>query len=133
MFENGGPVTKIIDPSRHAVLDYATAGTFFTLAARYRNTNRAASTLAFINGASVLLLSLFTDYPGGVIRKLSFRTHGMVDAIQASMSALGPALFGFAGTPEAKVFYAQAAAETGVIMATDFSATDTFDGRLAGD
>src|SRR3954466_9552906 len=90
-------VTKIINPAQHAVLDYATAGTFFALAARYRNVNRAASTLALLNGMSVLMLSLFTDYPGGVIRTLSFRTHGVMDAVQAAMSAAGPALFGFAG------------------------------------
>jgi len=127
-------VTRIINPAQHAVLDYATAGTFFALAARYHNVNRAASTLALLNGMSVLMLSLFTDYPGGVIRKLSFKTHGVMDAVQAAMSAAGPALFGFADTPEARVFYSQAAAETGVIMSTDFSGgIDRYQAELAGE
>lgn len=127
-------MTRMINPAQHAVLDYATAGTFFALAARYRNVNRAASTLAMLNGMSVLMLSLFTDYPGGVIRKISFRTHGVMDAVQAAMSAAGPALFGFAGTPEALVFYSQAAAETGVIMSTDFSdRRDLYRAELAGE
>ena len=112
---------KLIGPKSHAVLDYATAGTFFALAARYRETNPAASLLAFVNGAAVLGLSLLTDYPGGLFPAVSFRTHGVVDAIQAAMSATGPALMGFADTPEARVFYSQAATETAVIAATDFS------------
>lgn len=115
---------KFIDPSRHAVLDYATAGTFLAMAAYYRETHPRASALALINGASVLLLSLFTDYPGGLFRTISFRTHGIMDAVQAGMSVTGPALFGFAGDPEAKMFYSQAAVESSVIAATDFSATE---------
>jgi hypothetical protein len=127
-------VTRIIDPAKHAVLDYATAATFFALGVSFRNRNRAASTLAFLNGASVLLLSLFTDYPGGLVKKLSFRTHGVMDAVQAGMSAAGPALFGFAGTAEARTFYSQALAETGVIMATDFSGgLDYTQAQLAGE
>jgi hypothetical protein len=112
---------KPIDPVRHAVLDYATAGTFLAMAAYYRRNRPDASTLALLNGASILLLSLLTDYPGGVFRTVSFRTHGVVDRFLAGMAAAGPALFGFADESEARMFYAQAAAETGVIMATDFT------------
>src|SRR4051812_49975922 len=100
----------MINPAQHAVLDYATAGTFFALAARYRNVNRAASTLAMLNGMSVLMLSLFTDYPGGVIRKISFRTHGVMDAVQAAMSAAGAPPFWVAGAPPTPAFFFPAAA-----------------------
>jgi hypothetical protein len=114
-------VAKIIDPARHAMLDYATAGTFFALAAYYRNRHRRASSLALLNGAAIVALSVLTDYPGGLIRTFSFRTHGAVDVALTALTAAGPALFGFADTPEARVFYSQAAAETAVVMATDFS------------
>jgi hypothetical protein len=69
-------------------------------------------------------LSLLTDYPGGVWRKLSFETHGVVDAMQAAMTAAGPALLGFASDPEAQVFHAQAALETGIIAATRWNDGD---------
>lgn len=111
-------VPKFIDPGTHAVLDYLTAGGFFALGFSLMNRNRRAAGLAFVNGAAVLGLSLLTDYPGGVWRKVSFETHGMVDAMQAAMTASGPALLGFAGEPEAQVFHAQAALETGIIAAT---------------
>ena len=114
-------VPKVIDARSHAVLDYATAATFFTLGYTMRDRHPRASALAFANGAAVLLVSLFTDYPGGVFRRLSFEGHGMMDVLQAGMSACGPAVLGFGSDPEAQPFYAQAALEAGVIAATDFS------------
>ena len=114
-------VPKVIDARTHAVLDYLTAGSFLAMGFAWMNRHPRASTLAFINGASVLAASLLTDYPGGVWRTLSFRTHGMLDVMQASMSATMPALLGFGSDPEAQFFHAQAALEAGVIAATDFS------------
>jgi len=87
---------RVISPTQHAMLDYGVAATFLTMAARYRDSNRAAARLALVNGAMVLGVSLFTDYPGGVWRKLSFKTHGILDGVQAALAGLGPVLFGFA-------------------------------------
>ena len=114
-------VPKVIDPTTHAVLDYLTAGSFLAMGAALMRKHPRASTLAFINGASVLAASLLTDYPGGVWRKLSFRTHGMLDVMQASMAASMPAIMGFGSDPEAQFFHAQAALEAGILAATDFA------------
>ena len=65
---------------------------------------------------------MLTNYPGGVFRVLSFRTHRTGDMVQAALAGLGPMLFGFADEPEAKYFYGQAASEVGVIAATDWNA-----------
>jgi len=70
----------------------------------------------------VLGMSLFTDYPGGVFRKLSFRAHRTGDIVQAALAGFGPALFGFAEDREAAYFYGQALSEAGVIAATDWNA-----------
>jgi hypothetical protein len=113
--------TNTISPAQHAILDYSVATTFFTLGAHYKGRNNAAATLAFINGAMVLGMSLFTDYPGGVWRRISFKTHRTLDGVQAAMTALGPLVLGFANTPEAKTFYAQATSEVGVIAMTDWN------------
>jgi hypothetical protein len=112
---------KPINPEQHAVADYATAGSFLVAAGYYRNRHREASMLALTNAAAIVLLSMCTDYPGGVFRRLSFRTHGMVDGVLTALCAGGPLLFGFAHEPEAWTFYGHAAAETAVISATDFS------------
>ena len=115
-------VPKILDARGHAVMDYLTAGTFLTLGFVFRRRNTRASTLAFIHGASVLLTSLMTDYPGGVWRTISFKTHGALDVTQAALVALGPTMLGFADEPEAQVFHGQAFLEGGVIAATNWNA-----------
>jgi hypothetical protein len=111
---------KVISPGSHAVLDYGVAGTYLAMGLRLLTRHRRAATLAFLNGGMVLAVSLFTDYPGGVWRKIPFPVHGKLDAGQAALAGLGPALFGFAEDREAQFFYSQAASEVGVIAATDW-------------
>lgn len=117
-------VPKVINPTTHAVLDYLTAGTFIAMGFGLMNRNRRAAGLAFVNGIAVLGLSIMTDYPGGVFKTLSFRTHGTVDMLQAGMTALGPTMLGFASEPEAQMFHAQAAVEAAVVAATDWNNTE---------
>jgi hypothetical protein len=113
---------KRISPAQHAVLDYSVAATFFALGAKFSGRHPAAAALAFINGGMVLGMSLLTAYPGGIWPRISFKTHGMLDCVQAALAGAGPVLFGFAGDPEAKAFYAQATSEVGVIAMTDWKA-----------
>jgi len=115
-------VPKTIGPGKHAMLDYGVAFTFFSLAAKFWNSHRPAATLAIINGAMVLGVSMCTDYPGGLWRKISFPMHGALDVMQAATAGLGPVLMGFGSDPEAKTFYGQALSEVGVIAATDWHA-----------
>jgi len=116
-------IRPVISPGQHAVLDYGVAGTFFAVGFSLLDKHRPAATLAFVNGAMVLGMSLLTDYPGGLYRKLSFHTHRTGDIVQAALAGLGPALLGFGNDPEAKYFYGQALSEAGVIAATDWDAT----------
>ena len=116
-------VPKVVGPSGHAILDYLSAGSFIAMGFGLMNRNRSAANLAFCNGLAVLGLSLMTDYPGGVFRTISFKTHGAIDALQAGMTALGPTMLGFADEPEAQFFYAQAALEAAAVAATDWDAT----------
>ena len=115
-------MTAVISPAQHAMLDYGVAATFFGIGAALWNRHRPAARLAFMNGAMVLGMSMLTNYPGGVYRRLSFKTHRTGDIVQAALAGFGPALFGFSGDPEAKYFYGQAASEVGVIAATDWNA-----------
>jgi len=114
------PVPKTISPAKHAMLDYGVAATFLSMGFRFKGRNNAAAALAFINGGMVLGMSMATDYPGGVWKKISFQTHGVLDIVQAALAGFGPLLFGFAVSGDAKPFYAQAASEVGVIAATDW-------------
>jgi hypothetical protein len=115
-------VPKMISPGAHAVLDYGVASSYFGLWAKMHNQHRAAAGLACLNGCMVLGLALLTNYPGGVFKTLSFKTHRTMDWVQAGIAGFGPLLLGFADDPEAAPFYAQAASEVGVIAATDWEA-----------
>ena len=116
---------KPISPGRHAILDYGVAAAFIAYGLSTMSRHRKAAGLAFLNGGMVLGMSMLTDYPGGVIRKLSFRGHRRGDIMQAALAGLGPLLFGFSRDPEAKFFYKQAMSEVGVIAATDWDAPST--------
>ena len=115
-------ITRVISPAQHAILDYGVAATFLAFGFSVLSRHRAAAALAFVNGTMVLGMSLLTDYPGGVFRTLSFRSHRTGDIAQAALAGLGPILFGFGNDPEAKYFYGQAVSEAGVIAATDWDA-----------
>jgi hypothetical protein len=113
---------KPISPAGHAMLDYGVAATFFAFGFSVLSRHRSAAALAFVNGAMIVGLSMLTDYPGGVFRTLSFKTHRTGDIVQAAFAGFGPILFGFADDAEAKYFYGQAASEAAVIAATDWDA-----------
>jgi hypothetical protein len=116
-------VPKVIGPAQHAALDYGVTATYLLMGSRFLGNHKRAATLAFINAGMVLGVSLMTDYPGGVWKRIPFPMHGALDMVQAAVAGFGPVLMGFAGDPEAKAFYGQAVSEVGVVAATDWHAT----------
>lgn len=116
------PVPKIITPAMHAVADYSAAASLACLGMYLRDRNPTLAMFAFVNAGLVMMTSLMTRYPGGVIPAMSFKTHGMMDAVQGALLAAGPALLGHADDPDAKLFYGQAALEMSVVAATDWEA-----------
>jgi hypothetical protein len=120
--ENLPSIPRMISPGAHAVLDYGVASTYFALWAQLKDRHSTAAGLACVNGCMVLALALFTNYPGGVFRTLSFKTHRTMDWAQAALAGIGPLLLGFGDEPEAAPFYTQAMSEVGVIAATDWEA-----------
>jgi hypothetical protein len=119
-FLRGGAAPRVIDRRTHAVLDYLTTSYFLILAAYFWDSNKRASATALINGGAVLGVSMFTDYPGAIARKIPFETHGKIDLMQAGMAAGLPLLHGFATDAAAMPFKMQALNEVVVVMATDW-------------
>ncbi len=118
-FDNQIP--GVIDAKAHSVIDYVHVVTNFAVAALLWKKNRKAAYAAAGLGAGVLLNTLMTDYPLGVFRVWSFRTHGIQDYGGAAASAALPTLLGFADRPEAWFFHIQGAAETGIAALSDYS------------
>lgn len=112
---------KVISPQLHAVLDYAFAGSFFLIAAGQWKRNRRAAMASLIYGSATAINALVTDYPGGVSRLMSYRTHGRFDAGLAVVTASTPQVLGFPNAREARLFSAFALAETLVTGMTDYN------------
>src|SRR3954463_316754 len=107
-FLRGGATPRVIDRRTHAVLDYLTTSYFLILAAYFWDSNKRAAATALINGGAVLGVSMFTDYPGALDRRIPFETHGKIDMMQASMAAGLPTLLGFGSDAAALPFRMQA-------------------------
>ena len=120
-------VPKVIGPKAHAVIDYAVAGSFFAMGAFFWSRHKRAAISSFICGGAVTINSVLTDYPGGVWKKLSFETHGKVDAGLVGAAGSMPGLMGFSDDDEAKFFRFQALTEAAVTAMTDFHAMDRTD------
>ena len=114
---------KVIDARTHGVIDYCHAAFFLTLGFALSRRNPRASLASFLTGGFVLVQSLLTDYPLGATSTISFETHGKLDAGFAALSPLMPAMFGFSGTPAARVFQANAVVEGSVAATTNFDST----------
>lgn len=112
---------KVISPTTHAVADYAIAGVFFLAAARLWKRHRRAAMGSLLCGGAKAANALLTDYPGGVAGRISYRTHGRIDAGIAGITASTPMWMGFSGEPEARLFSIQALAETVISGMTDYA------------
>jgi hypothetical protein len=113
---------KVLGPATHTVIDYSVAGLFFTAGILFWKRHKSASLSALLCGSGVLLNSLFTDYPGGVVPAISFETHGRIDIGLAALATAIPGLMDFSSDAQARFFEATAIAETLATGFTDYRA-----------
>jgi hypothetical protein len=86
---------KIISPKGHAIIDYATAGTFAVLAGLFWGRHKRAALAAIISGGTQLTAALLTERPIGIAHAINLRTHVKIDfALAAAITSL-PSLMGF--------------------------------------
>ena len=95
---------KVISPRTHAIIDYAMAASFFGMAAFFGRRNKRAAVSALLCGAAETITSLCTDYPGGVVREINFKTHGTIDFALSGLAASLPGMLRFNDEPGSKVF-----------------------------
>lgn len=88
---------RIIPTKIHGYLDYLVGALLIAAPWLFDFARGGAETwIPVILGASAIVYSLFTDYEMGVLRKLSMRTHLMLDLMSGILLAASPWLFGFA-------------------------------------
>lgn len=65
------------------------------VAAHQWKRNRKAAIGALLNGGTALGNAMLTNYPGGLVPLISFRTHARIEAVQAAMAGAMPEVLGF--------------------------------------
>jgi hypothetical protein len=98
---------KVISPKTHAIIDYATAATFFAGAAMFWKNHKRAAIASLVCGAAEFGTVLMTDIPGGAADFIDLDTHLKIDAGLAAGLQTLPTLLGFGGDPRAWFFRAQ--------------------------
>lgn len=114
---------KVINPKAHAMIDYATAASFFGMAALFWNRNKRAAVSSLICGAAETITAMLTDYPGGVTDAISFETHGSIDFGMSGLVASLPDMMRFSNGSESRFFRVQGIALAVVTGLTDFTGT----------
>jgi hypothetical protein len=120
------PLPRMISPKAHAVTDFIVIGSFLATAAWFWRRSKRAALAALICAAADLSVSLLTDYPGGVKKSISFRTHGEIDLGLAAMAATMPEFLAFKDENEKKFFLTQGALMTAVTQLTKFPNQPTY-------
>ncbi len=114
---------SVISPTGHAIADYASAAGFLAFGAwAWRHRRRAALASVLCGGFQIAAAAL-SDYPGGISKHLSFRSHGRIDVGFAAMVGTMPDYMGFKDADEARFFRMQAIALAAVTGLTDFTGT----------
>jgi hypothetical protein len=112
---------KVITPKAHAIIDYAMAASFFGMAAFFWRRNKRAAVSALVCGVAETVTALCTDYPGGVVKEISYETHGTIDFGLSGMVASLPDMLRFADDPESRFFRMQGLGLATVTGLTDFT------------
>ncbi len=121
---------NVISPRAHGFIDYPHSALFLAAGLMFWKKNKRAAIAALATGGFVLVQSLLTDYPLGVVPVLSFRTHGRMDTALVGASFGIPRFGGFADTPEAWLFKINGVAEAFVVAMTDFNSARAHEERI---
>jgi hypothetical protein len=78
----------------HAIADYAVAGTLIVVAAAVGGSTEAVAAGVVIGGV-VLVVSMLTKYPLGVVKVLPFTVHSAGDYLAAALLVVSPFALGF--------------------------------------
>lgn len=112
---------KVISAKSHSIIDYIHAGTNLAMGVVFLRRERRASIAAFALGGGVLANALMTDYPLGVFRLYSFRTHGILDYGVAAATAAMPNLLRMEDGVARRYFQLQGSGESAIAGLTDYS------------
>lgn len=117
---------KGLKPLPHAIIDYAWAVQMMSAPWLFKfNKNKLATRHCVCSGAAIVGLSLFTRYPLGVVKAISFPTHGVIEALAGVITLAAPWTMGFANNKRAKWLHVVSGLSTLMVVAvTDYQAAE---------
>ena len=96
---------RLLPASLHAVADYA-VGILLILVAALSGGSAGAVGTGIVVGATVLVVSMFTKYPLGVVKVLPFTIHSAGDYLAAALLVSAPFVLNFwSGDTALSAFY----------------------------
>jgi len=95
---------KIISPTHHGYLDFATV-VIFLFAPSVFGLNGLPAMLAYALAIIHLAVTLATDFPFGVIKIIPFKMHGWIERLVGPLLVVIPFISGFANDAAARNFY----------------------------
>jgi len=95
---------KVISPKGHAIADYITLAGLVGMAALFWKRNKRAAIAAATCAGAEAANTLLTNFPGGVVKAISFPTHLKVDMGLAATCSAMPNFMGFEDDQAAKFF-----------------------------
>lgn len=98
------PDIKVITPTVHGVLDYIIIAIFLVAPSVFGLTGVFAFG-AYGLAAAQFLLTVTTDFAGGLFRVLSLRIHGLLELLVAIGMIVSPWIFYFANQPTERNFF----------------------------
>jgi hypothetical protein len=110
---------KFITRANHSVLDYMVSIILITVPFTGGADRHSAAFFApVILGTLTIVISVFTNYEGGLVKLIPFRIHLIADVMQALMLGLSPWIFGLSGKTMTALIVG-AILEIGIVLFTD--------------
>lgn len=94
---------KIIDENFHAVLDYVVVA-FLLISPSLFQFTEAVSTFTYVLGGIHLVLTLTTNFKGGVLKVIPLKAHGMIELVLSIILIIVPWLLSFTNQTD-RYFY----------------------------
>lgn len=116
---------RIVSPRVHGVLDYVFAAIFLVAPLWLDFASPVAQVGSFAFGSAIVLLSLLTRYPLGVLRVIPFPVHGGIEFFSSLVLIALPWLGRFeAALPARNFFLTTGAVLFGLWLTTDYKAAE---------
>jgi hypothetical protein len=111
---------KLLDPNRHAILDYAFGVACFTIPV-VTGFKKMSSIASYGIGMAQVGMSLCTNYPVSAVKAIPFKVHSMIELSTAISLIAAPLIPKVLDVKSKTFFFGSGIALLGIYLLTDYS------------